>query len=186
MTRGDGQATEVARVRVRTALGGFLIEATDRGLRAVTPIAIEWTGPEAADDAGPGPAPDGNDAPSHAHAAADALRRYAEGQDARYQGPLDLAAPAFHLAVWQRLRSIPFGVTTTYGEIATALGMPGEARAVGAAVGANPFCVLVPCHRVVAADGSLRGFAWGLDLKRRLLAHEGSGALSLFADASER
>jgi O-6-methylguanine DNA methyltransferase len=95
---------------------------------------------------------------------------------------LDLPAPDFHLAVWERLRAIRFGATTTYGGIAEALGMPGEARAVGGAVAANPICVLVPCHRVVGADGSLRGFAWGLDLKRRLLAHEGSGALSLFAD----
>jgi O-6-methylguanine DNA methyltransferase len=72
----------------------------------------------------------------------------------------------------------------TYGAIAAALDMPGEARAVGAAVGANPLCVLVPCHRVVGADGSLRGFAWGLDLKRRLLAHEGSAAMELFAGAA--
>jgi O-6-methylguanine DNA methyltransferase len=179
MTRRDGRASKVVRVRALTALGGFLIEATDRGLRAVTPIAT-GTSERVADDARRGPTPGDNDAASHAQAAADALRRYALGENARYQGPLDLAAPAFHLAVWGRLRAIPFGATTTYGEIATALGMPGEARAVGAAVGANPFCILVPCHRVVAADGSLRGFAWGLELKRRLLAHEGSGALSLF------
>jgi methylated-DNA-[protein]-cysteine S-methyltransferase len=60
--------------------------------------------------------------------------------------------------------------------------MPGEARAVGAAVAANPACILVPCHRVVATDGSLRGFAWGLDLKRRLLEHEGASSLPLFPE----
>lgn len=186
MRTRDESANEVARVRVFTALGGFLIEATDCGLRAVTPIATERVERGAADDAMKGPTPAGNDAPRHAQAAADALRRYAEGEEVRYDGTLDVAALAFHLAVWERLRAIPFGATTTYGEIATALGLPGEARAIGAAVGANPVCILVPCHRVVAADGSLRGFAWGLDLKRRLLAHEGSGALSLFADATER
>lgn len=183
MRTREERAKEVARVRVLTTLGGFLIEATDRGLRAVTPITTESVERGAADE---GRTAGSNDAPRHAHAAADALRRYAEGEEDRYEGPLDVAAPAFHLAVWERVRAIPFGATTTYGEIATALGLPGEAHAVGAAVGANPVCILVPCHRVVAADGSLRGFAWGLDLKRRLLAHEGSRALSLFADATER
>jgi O-6-methylguanine DNA methyltransferase len=122
---------------------------------------------------------------AHAALAADGLVCYAKGHRIRHEGAFDVAGPAFHLAVWEHLRAIPFGVTTTYGEIATALGMPGEARAVGVAVGANPVCVLVPCHRVVGADGSLRGFAWGLELKRRLLAHEGSAVLPLFANARE-
>ncbi len=111
------------------------------------------------------------------------LRRYAAGERAPYAGALDVPAPEFQRAVWERLRAVPFGATTTYGELAAALGMPGEARAVGAAVAANPVCVLVPCHRVVGADGSLKGFAWGLALKRRLLAHEGGAALPLFAGA---
>ena len=87
-------------------------------------------------------------------------------------------------AAWERLRAIPFGATTTYGAIASGVGMPGEARAVGAAVAANRLCILVPCHRVVASDGALRGFAWGLDFKRRLLEHEGNGSLSLFPGLS--
>ena len=167
-----------ARVRVSTALGQFVVEASAKGLRAVTPVR-----------AGPADVVDGpDDAPAltHARGAADALRRYAGGEPARYQGPLDIEASALHLAVWERLRAIPLGATVSYGTIAADLGMPGEARAIGAAVGANPVCILVPCHRVVGSDGSLRGFAWGLDLKRRLLAHEGSAALSLFADATER
>jgi methylated-DNA-[protein]-cysteine S-methyltransferase len=165
---------KLARARVRTALGDFAVVASTRGLRSVTPLppgappAVEATG----DD----------DAARHVRTAAAALQRYAEGEVSVYNGALDLAASAFHRAVWDRLRAIAFGATTTYGEIAAALGAPGDARAVGAAVAANPACILVPCHRVVAADGALRGFAWGLDLKRRLLAHEGRGAGLLFAD----
>ncbi len=162
----------IARLRVATALGDFEVTAGARGLRAVTPVTLCGAPPADAcrDEA----------ALRHAEAAAAALRRYAAGGDAGYDGPLDVAAPALQLAVWERLRALPFGATTTYGALAAALGMPGEARAVGGAVAANPVCVLVPCHRVVAADGSLRGYAWGLDLKRRLLAHEGRAALPLF------
>lgn len=169
-------APSIVRLRVSTALGEFLVEASARGVRSVRPV-------RAGDRVEPPPTLEA-DALRHAQAAADALRRYAEGERAPYDGPFDLTAPPFERAVWERLRTIPFGATTTYGAIASAVGVPGEARAVGAAVGANPVCVLVPCHRVVAADGSLRGFAWGLDLKRRLLAHEGSGALVLFEEPS--
>ena len=179
-----GVGSETARVRVSTALGEFDVEASGRGLRSVTPVRAvdrERAAPHATGRGGP----DDQAAPLHVRVAADALRRYAEGGRARYEGALDIPAPAFHLAVWERLRAIPFGATATYGEIAAKLGMPGEARAVGAAIAANPVCILVPCHRIVGADGSLRGFAWGLDLKRRLLAHEGSAALSLFAGVQD-
>jgi O-6-methylguanine DNA methyltransferase len=169
---------------VRTVLGGFLLVATPGGVRSVTP----WRGPAIEPSAARGEVPEtgAEDALHHARAAADALRRHAAGERAGYQGPLDVAGSALQRAVWERLRAIPFGATATYGEIASALGMPGEARAIGAAIAANPVCILVPCHRVVGADGSLRGFAWGLDLKRRLLSHEGSAALPLFAEATRR
>jgi methylated-DNA-[protein]-cysteine S-methyltransferase len=172
MSGHEGNGKEMARVRVATGLGVFEVIATSRGLRAVRPLA------PAAEAPPPAPAEDGA---GHAQAGAEFLRRYAAGEPASYEGPLDLPAPAFQLAVWERLRAIPHGTTTTYGALADDLGMPGEARAVGTAIAANPLCIVVPCHRVVAADGSLRGFAWGLDLKRRLLAHEGCGALPLFA-----
>ena len=171
MSSGNGNRQDVARAVVRTALGEFVVEATDRGLRSVTPMRPGIDSVEAEG---------GSEAGRHARACAEFLARYAEGEGVRYHGALDLAAVPLHLAVWERLRVIPFGATTSYGDIAAALGMPGEARAIGNAVAANPLCVVVPCHRVVGADGSLRGFAWGLDLKRRLLAHEGSVALSLF------
>jgi len=169
--------SEVVSVRAGTALGEFTVVASARGLRAVTPV------PEGARVVHNLP-PANHAALAHACAAAEALRRYAAGERLRFDGPLDLDAPALHLAVWERLRAIPFGATATYGEIAAAVGQPGEARAIGAAVGANPICILTPCHRVVGADGALRGFRWGLDLKRRLLAHEGSAVLPLFAESA--
>lgn len=88
--------------------------------------------------------------------------------------PLDLAgATPFRRRVWAELRRIPRGVTQSYGEIAEALGKRRAARAVGGACGANPVPVLIPCHRVLAANGRLGGFSGGLEWKRRLLASEG-------------
>jgi O-6-methylguanine DNA methyltransferase len=176
MSGEAGNDRALARVAVRTALGEFEVVASEAGLRSVTPRPPGSSVP---------PGLDGGAAGAHARGAAEWLSRYAQGERARFHGPLDLEAPAFHLAVWERLRAIPFGATATYGEIAAALGATGQAQAVGAAVAANPTCILNPCHRVVGADGSLKGFAWGLELKRRLLAHEGSVTLPLFADASD-
>ena len=82
----------------------------------------------------------------------------------------------FQRAVWQALQRIPYGQTSTYGGIAKAIGNPQAVRAVGAAIGQNPHTILVPCHRVVGANGSLTGFAGGLDRKRYLLAHEATHA----------
>ena len=81
---------------------------------------------------------------------------------------------AFQRRVWEELRSIPRGETVTYGELAVCLGMPGAARAVGAAVARNPISIVVPCHRVVGAEGSLTGYAGGVERKRALLALEGT------------
>jgi methylated-DNA-[protein]-cysteine S-methyltransferase len=78
----------------------------------------------------------------------------------------------FQHSVWNALRRIPSGATTTYGQLAAELGRPQAARAVGRANATNPICLIVPCHRVIGADGSLTGFAFGEDIKRRLLAHE--------------
>jgi methylated-DNA-[protein]-cysteine S-methyltransferase len=80
----------------------------------------------------------------------------------------------FQLAVWTRLLCIPYGTTQAYGRLAADLGRPGAARAVGRANATNPICLVVPCHRVIGADGSLTGFAFGATLKRRLLEHEGA------------
>jgi len=87
---------------------------------------------------------------------------------------IDPGGTAFQRAVWRAARAIPSGRTRTYAELAATVGRPGAARAVGQALGANPVPLLVPCHRVVAADGALGGFTGGIALKERLLALEGS------------
>lgn len=89
--------------------------------------------------------------------------------------PLDLHGTVFQRKVWDALQDIPPGRTTTYGELARRIGLPGGARAVAQACGANPAAVIVPCHRVVAADGSLGGFRWGVERKRALLEGERGG-----------
>ncbi len=93
--------------------------------------------------------------------------------------PLDVAGTAFQQAVWQELRRIPPGETRSYAAIAAAVGKPGAVRAAGSANGANPVAVLVPCHRVVRSDGSLGGYAYGLERKRKLLEAERSRAALL-------
>jgi len=92
--------------------------------------------------------------------------------------PVDFRATPFQLAVWQQLCAIPWGETRSYSEIARRLGRPDASRAVGAANGANPLALVIPCHRAVGADGSLTGYRWGLEYKRRLLRHERSLAQS--------
>jgi methylated-DNA-[protein]-cysteine S-methyltransferase len=109
--------------------------------------------------------------------AARQLRAYAAGTSHRFDVPLSLAGSDFQRAVWAALREIPYGTTTTYGAVASAIGRPGQARAIGTAVGANPVGIIVPCHRVIGADGSLTGFAGGLGNKTTLLAREGVTAL---------
>ncbi|WP_084077453.1 methylated-DNA--[protein]-cysteine S-methyltransferase [Demequina sp. NBRC 110057] len=105
--------------------------------------------------------------------AADAVAAYYAG-DASRVARVPVAAPgtAFRERVWEALRAIPAGEVRTYGAVAQALGSPGASRAVGAACGANPVALFVPCHRVTGASGSLTGFAWGVDVKRSLLARE--------------
>jgi len=90
--------------------------------------------------------------------------------------PLDLQGTAFQRDVWQQLLRIETGATTSYGEIARALGIPSASRAVGSAVGRNPVSIIVPCHRVVGSSGSLTGYAGGLDRKTSLLRIEAERA----------
>lgn len=104
------------------------------------------------------------------------LQEYFAGERTAFNLPLAPAGSAFQHRVWTAVRGIPFGVTRTYGEIAAQLGVPGSARAVGRANATNPVCVIVPCHRVVGTGGSLTGFAFGVELKRRLLELERTGA----------
>ena len=101
------------------------------------------------------------------------LQEYFQGQRRQFRLPLAPAGTPFQQHVWHALQSIPFGTTLTYRELAQRLGMPGAARAVGHANGRNPIAIVIPCHRLIASDGQLRGYAGGIALKRRLLQHEG-------------
>ena len=85
---------------------------------------------------------------------------------------LDLRGTRFQQKVWQQLRAIPCGSTVSYSQVATAIGQPTAARAVAGACAANPIAVVIPCHRVIAADGGLGGYRWGIERKRRLLQGE--------------
>ncbi|HKE91728.1 MAG TPA: methylated-DNA--[protein]-cysteine S-methyltransferase [Gemmatimonadales bacterium] len=102
------------------------------------------------------------------------LKEYFAGKRTTFDLPLEPSGTAFQLSVWELLRKIPYGVTTSYGELARRLGEPKASRAVGAANGANPIPIIVPCHRVVGSRGELTGFGGGIDRKRWLLEHEGA------------
>jgi O-6-methylguanine DNA methyltransferase len=106
------------------------------------------------------------------------LAEYLAGQRRAFDVPLELGGTEFQRLCWEELLRIPFGETRTYGEQARRIGRPDRARAVGAANGANPIAIILPCHRVIGADGSLVGFGGGLETKRRLLDLE-SGILTL-------
>ena len=100
------------------------------------------------------------------------LHAYFAGELVVFDLPLAFSGTAFQERVWGHLRAIPFGETTTYGAIARAIGHPEAVRAVGAANGANPIPIIVPCHRVLGSNGSLTGFGGGIQVKRWLLEHE--------------
>lgn len=104
--------------------------------------------------------------------AAAQLLAYLDGRLFHFDLPLSLAGTPFQRQVWQRLQEIPYGKTRSYGELAAALGDRNKARAVGAAAGANPVGIVVPCHRLIGASGALTGFGGGLDMKKTLLALE--------------
>ena len=103
------------------------------------------------------------------------LRAYFVGELQRFTVPLDFQGTPFQNSVWQMLLSIPFGETRTYRQIAEQIGRPSAFRAVGAANGKNPISIIAPCHRVIGSDGSLTGFAGGLDAKHFLLSLESIG-----------
>jgi methylated-DNA-[protein]-cysteine S-methyltransferase len=149
-----------------TPVGRLTLVASDRGLRAVL-----W--PKLSPQrAGISPRPRHN--PDHPilQKTVRQLDEYFAGARTSFDLPLDLEGTRFQLAAWRSLADIPFGATTSYGRQAAALGIPTAARAVGAANGANPVCIVLPCHRVIGANGSLTGFGGGLPVKQWLLDHE--------------
>ncbi|KAF0861704.1 methylated-DNA--[protein]-cysteine S-methyltransferase [Pseudomonas sp. LD120] len=107
------------------------------------------------------------------------LQEYFVGRRERFDLELDCVGTEFQRKVWQALLTIPFGETRSYGQIARQIGSPKSVRAVGAANGRNPISIVVPCHRVIGATGSLTGFAGGLEAKQFLLALEGEETLPL-------
>ena len=144
-------------------LGPLVLVASDQGLRAIL-----W-GPDDAlrveiGEVNAGPDPAGVLAATEVQ-----LNEYFEGQRTDFDIALDPVGTPFQKSVWEVLRTIPYGETITYGEQAKRLGDAKKARAVGAANGRNPISIIVPCHRVVGSNGSLTGFAAGLDSKAFLL-----------------
>jgi methylated-DNA-[protein]-cysteine S-methyltransferase len=114
------------------------------------------------------------------------LDQYFAGSAVEFDVPLSLSGTDFQRRVWTELREIPHGETISYGELARRLGSPGASRAVGLANGRNPIAIVVPCHRVIGADGRLTGYGGGLERKAWLLRHEavvqGAPADRLFAE----
>ena len=157
---------------VETALGWLGLVLSTAGLRAVTlprrdredalsrVLALGAREEARDDDAGGLP---------------ERLRRYARGQPVPFPDALDFAAATpFQRAVWQATQEIPCGQTRSYGWLAARVGRPRAARAVGQAMAANPWPIIVPCHRVVSSNGRLGGYGGGLDVKERLLLLEGA------------
>jgi methylated-DNA-[protein]-cysteine S-methyltransferase len=150
-------------------LGPLTLVASDRGLRAVMWPDDALVEEEPVED-------DLIDDASHPVlvAAVSQLEEYFDGKRTDFDLPLDLVGTNFQVACWLALDDIPYGETRTYGEQASSVGRPTATRAVGAANGRNPVSIVLPCHRVIGADGSLTGFGGGLDAKRWLLDHEHS------------
>jgi methylated-DNA-[protein]-cysteine S-methyltransferase len=113
------------------------------------------------------------------------LDEYFAGRRTVFTLPLHLGGTAFQNAVWTTLQAIPYGGTTTYRDLAVRIGRPAAIRAVGAANGANPLPIIIPCHRVIGSNGSLTGFGGGIENKRFLLAHE-QGPEAVPADLFDR
>jgi methylated-DNA-[protein]-cysteine S-methyltransferase len=155
--------TTLTSITYDSPVGTLTLVASDAGLRAVM-----WPGEPAARVGLGGAEIARGKAPVLAETARQ-LDGYFAGTRTTFDLPLDLAGTPFQVAAWRALGAIPYGETRTYAEQAALLGRPTAVRAVGAANGRNPISIVLPCHRVVGSDGALRGFAGGVDVKRRLL-----------------
>ena len=153
-------------------VGPLTIVASDDGLRAILWPDDASARVPSADD----PVPvEASEHPVLAAATAQ-LDEYFAGERVDFDVPLDPVGTDFQQAAWRALRTIPFGETVSYGEQAERMGDKRKARAVGAANGRNPISIVVPCHRVVGSNGSLTGFAGGIEVKAWLLQHEASAS----------
>lgn len=152
---------------VDSPIGPLMLARTDDGLTGVYMNAHKWQPP----------IPEGSRAdPSAFTDVAEQLAAYFGGDLYTFDLPLAPSGSAFQLVVWEALRTIPYGETRSYAHIARQIGKPAASRAVGLANGRNPISIIVPCHRVIGADGSLTGYGGGIERKRTLLDIE-SGAL---------
>ncbi len=162
--------------RFETAVGAMVVASTERGLAYVElPHASGrgfqgWLRRELPDV-------EPREAYGTNRVAIAQILEFLEGKRRRFELELDLRATPFQRRVYQELLRIPYGETRSYADVARAIGRPRAVRAVGAANGANPIPLVVPCHRVIASDGHLGGFGGGLPLKKHLLAMEGRGTL---------
>lgn len=154
---------------VPTTMGAMLVAATDKG---VCRLSFNETGDDLAARFPKATLIEGGEAFS---ALLNAVIAAVEAPGTGTDIPLDVRGTAFQEAVWRELRKVPPGETRSYAQIAAAAGNPRAVRAAGSANGANHVAVLIPCHRVIRTDGTLGGYAYGLDIKRELLAREGAG-----------
>lgn len=159
----------VAQARLDSPLGPLTVAATARGLAGL------WFDGQA-HHPGPLDAPTDPQHPVIAQARNELARYWQGALPDGFRVPLDAAGTPFQRAVWQALRRIPAGQTSTYAAVAAAAGAPRAARAAGAAIGRNPLSIIVPCHRVLGRDGALTGYAGGLQRKQALLRMESSGS----------
>ncbi len=150
---------------IDSILGPLTIVAEDGHIRC---LYMDLQRHRPGDDELGEPEPPGRDVEPF-KAAADQLDAYFEGERTTFDLPLAPVGSEFQQRVWAALQEIPYGQTESYGEVAERIGSPGAARAVGLANGKNPIGILIPCHRVVGANGSLTGYGGGLDRKRQLL-----------------
>ncbi len=162
--------TSIVQTQFQSPLGTIIIAATRKGLAG---LWFEGQRHLPQELAGPAVWPADPDHPV-LKKVSQQLTEYFAGGRTQFDVPLDLAhGTAFQQSVWQALLAIPQGGTTSYSEVSARIGKPAAVRAVGAAVGRNPVSIIVPCHRVMGANGALTGYAGGLDRKSALLKLEG-------------
>jgi AraC family transcriptional regulator of adaptative response/methylated-DNA-[protein]-cysteine methyltransferase len=165
-----GAGEDVRYATAKSAVGRVLVASTARGVCAVKLGDSERQLVALLRDEFPNATLDRGDASMRAWVS-DVIALI-EGRSPGSDVPLDVRGTAFQMRVWKELQKIPAGQTRSYGEIARRIGQPGASRAVAQACGANPTCVVVPCHRVIAADGGLGGYHWGTERKQALLDRE--------------
>lgn len=177
MTPGDyragGRDAEIHWTSVRTPIGSIFVAATSRGICSVKIGPVSAMERELRREF---PAATIRKDRSGLTAWVRKLAEHVEGSAPELALPLDVRATAFQWKVWEALRSIPYGSTRSYRDIARAIGKPRAARAVGRACATNPVAIVIPCHRAVRGDGTLGGYAYGLAVKKRLLEGERRGA----------